>query len=65
MSYHEHAMTRTVEFGCALALAVAGARFAQNQQYRATLALENGANLPSTPLFTSPPPARIFLSAIF
>jgi Flp pilus assembly protein TadD len=46
-------MTRTVEMGCALALA--DACFAQNQQYRATLALENGANLPSTPLFTSVP----------
>jgi tetratricopeptide (TPR) repeat protein len=48
-------MTRTVEIGCALALAVAGACFAQNQQYRATLAVEGGANLPSMPF--SPPPA--------
>ena len=53
LSYHEHAMTRTVEIGCALAMA--GVCCAQNQQYRARLVLENGANLPSTPLFTSPP----------
>jgi tetratricopeptide (TPR) repeat protein len=53
LSYHEHAMTRTVEIG--FALAMAGACFAQNQQYRATLAVENGANLPSTPMFTSSP----------
>ncbi|MGA2590544.1 MAG: tetratricopeptide repeat protein [Bryobacteraceae bacterium] len=46
-------MTRTVEIGCALAMA--GACFAQNQPYRAKLAIESGANLPSTPLFTSPP----------
>lgn len=45
-------MTRTVATGCALAMAAAC--FAQNQQYRATLALENGGNLPATPLFTAP-----------
>jgi tetratricopeptide (TPR) repeat protein len=56
-------MTRTIEIGCALAMA--GACFAQNQQYRAKLALEGGANLPATPLFTDPaagqdfPPCRI------
>jgi Flp pilus assembly protein TadD len=53
MSYHEHAMPRTVEIGCALAMA--GACFAQNQQYQAKLALESGGNLPSTPLFSDPP----------
>src|ERR1700691_2735956 len=53
VSYHEHAMTRTVKIGCALAMA--GSCFAQNQQYRATLAVENGANLPSAPLFTPAP----------
>jgi TolA-binding protein len=46
-------MTRTAAVGCALAMA--GACFAQNQQYQARLALENGANLPSTPMFTSSP----------
>jgi len=46
-------MTRAVEIGCALAMA--GACFAQNQQYRATLAVEGGANLPSTPLFVPSP----------
>jgi tetratricopeptide (TPR) repeat protein len=45
-------MTRTIEIGCALAMA--GACFAQNQQYQAKLALESGGNLPSTPLFTDP-----------
>jgi hypothetical protein len=53
VSYDEHAMTRTVEIGWALAMA--GACFAQNQQYRATLAVEGGANLPSTPLFIPSP----------
>jgi tetratricopeptide (TPR) repeat protein len=53
-------MTRTVEIACALALSAAGACFAQNQQYRATLALENGANLPSTPLFTPAPAGQDF-----
>jgi tetratricopeptide (TPR) repeat protein len=38
----------------ACALALAGACFAQNQQYRATLAAGSGGNLPSTPLFTAP-----------
>jgi len=46
-------MTRTVRLGCALAMA--GACFAQNQQYQAKLALENGGSLPSNPMFTSPP----------
>ncbi|MGO4879577.1 MAG: tetratricopeptide repeat protein [Bryobacteraceae bacterium] len=46
-------MTRDVAIGCALAMA--GACLAQNQQYRATLALESGGNLPSTPLFIPPP----------
>ncbi|MGD0361536.1 MAG: tetratricopeptide repeat protein [Bryobacteraceae bacterium] len=46
-------MIRTVKIGCAVALAAAC--FAQSDQYRATLALENGGNLPSTPLFTDPP----------
>jgi tetratricopeptide (TPR) repeat protein len=46
-------MTRTAEIGCALAMA--GACFAQIQQHQAKLALENGGNLPSTPLFTSSP----------
>jgi tetratricopeptide (TPR) repeat protein len=56
-------MIRTVTL--AWALAVAGACFAQDQQYRATLAVEGGANLPSTPLFTAPaagqelPPCRV------
>jgi tetratricopeptide (TPR) repeat protein len=53
MSYDEHAMTRTVAIGCALAAATAC--LAQNQQYHAKLALENGASLPSTPLFIAPP----------
>ena len=53
VSYHEHAMTRVVEIGCALALA--GACFAQDQRYRAKLVVESGGNLPSTPLFTAPP----------
>jgi len=44
-----------MEIGCALALAVAGACVAQNQEYRATLAVEGGAQLPSTPLFTPAP----------
>ena len=52
-SYDEYGMSRTVAIGCALL--VGSACFAQNQQYRATLALESGANLPSTPLFTPPP----------
>jgi tetratricopeptide (TPR) repeat protein len=56
MSYHEHAMTRTLAIGCALA--VATACLGQNQQYRAKLVLENGAALPSSPLFISPPPGQ-------
>ena len=46
-------MTRTVEIGCVLAMV--GTCFAQNQQYRATLAVAGGANLPSTPMFTPAP----------
>ncbi len=46
-------MNRAFQIGCVLA--TAGACFAQNQQYRATLSVENGANLPSAPLFTTPP----------
>jgi tetratricopeptide (TPR) repeat protein len=38
--------------GCALAVATAG--LAQNQPHHAKLALENGAALPSTPLFIPP-----------
>jgi len=46
-------MTRTAAIGCALAMA--GACFAQGQPYQAKLAVESGANLPSTPQFTPPP----------
>lgn len=46
-------MTRTLAIGCVLA--VAGACLAQNQRYRAKLAVESGGNLPATPLFTAPP----------
>jgi len=46
-------MTSAVAIGCALALA--GGCFAQNQPHQATLVLESGANLPSTPMFTPPP----------
>jgi Flp pilus assembly protein TadD len=46
-------MPRTVRIGCALAMA--GACFAQHQQFQAKLALETGGNLPSTPLFISQP----------
>jgi Flp pilus assembly protein TadD len=46
-------MIRTVAIGCALAMAAAG--FAQNEQYHARLVLENGAALPSAPLFIAPP----------
>ena len=46
-------MTRTVEIGCVLAMV--GTCFAQNQQYRATLAVAGGAKLPSTPMFTPAP----------
>jgi len=49
-------MTRTLTISCALA--VAGACFAQNQRYRAKLAVESGGNLPATPLFTAPPAGR-------
>jgi Flp pilus assembly protein TadD len=45
-------MTRTMVIVCGLAAAVAG--FAQNAQYRATLALDSGGNLPSTPMFSPP-----------
>jgi Flp pilus assembly protein TadD len=45
-------MKRWVEIGCALAMA--GGCWAQSQ-YRATLALQGGGNLPATPLFTDPP----------
>jgi Flp pilus assembly protein TadD len=46
-------MTRTLSAVCALA--IAGGCLAQNQQYRAKVTLESGANLPSTLLFTPPP----------
>jgi tetratricopeptide (TPR) repeat protein len=42
--------------GCALAMAAAC--FAQSQQFRATLAVDNGAALPATPLFVAPPPGQ-------
>ncbi len=45
-------MTRTVLIGCALA--IAGACVAQNQQYRANLAIESGGSLPGTPMFIPP-----------
>jgi tetratricopeptide (TPR) repeat protein len=54
MSYDEHAMIRTMAIGCAVV--VSAACLAQNQQYRAKLALENGAALPASPLFVAPPP---------
>jgi len=38
----------------ALALAVAGVSFAQDQQYRANLAIQSGGTLPSAPLFVPP-----------
>ncbi|HTQ53331.1 MAG TPA: tetratricopeptide repeat protein [Bryobacteraceae bacterium] len=47
-------MARTIAMGCVLAMACAC--LAQNQQYHAKLVLDNGADLPSAPLF-SPPPA--------
>jgi tetratricopeptide (TPR) repeat protein len=46
-------MTRAVAVGCALAMA--GVCLPQNQQYHARLAVESGAKLPATPLFTAPP----------
>jgi tetratricopeptide (TPR) repeat protein len=46
-------MNRAVKISCALAMV--GACFAQNQQYRATLAVEGGSSLPSAPLFTPAP----------
>jgi len=46
-------MTRTLVICCALAAATAC--LAQNNQYHAKLAVENGAALPSTPLFIAPP----------
>jgi len=48
-------MTRTVDIASALLLAVAGACFAQNQQYRATLAVAGGGTLPSAAMFTPAP----------
>lgn len=49
-------MKRTLAIGCALVMAAAC--LAQNQQYHAKLALDNGAALPMTPLFVAPPPGH-------
>jgi tetratricopeptide (TPR) repeat protein len=56
VSYHGHAMTRTLAIGCALAMAAAC--LAQNQPYHAKIAVDNGASLPATPLFIPPPPGE-------
>ena len=53
MSYHEHAMKRSI---VVLALAASTCCFAQyHAEYHAKIVLSNGADLPAPPLFTAPP----------
>jgi len=49
-------MTRALAISFALALA--SVVLAQNEQYRATIAVDNGASLPGTPLLYAPPPGE-------
>lgn len=53
MRYDEHAMKRAMAIGCAMA--AAAVCFAQSSPHTAKVVLENGAALPSTPLFIAPP----------
>ncbi len=49
-------MTKTLAIS--FALAVAASCLAQNEQYHARLAVDNGATLPMIPLFVDPPPGQ-------